>query len=288
MGEIKSTDNNFIGMTEDILLETRTDISEKDTISIPIVELATLGAGISSLVPRFRTITQTASINTQGLYTLSNSAVGDVLKASKDGSFWGALKTSEGTSKMAKFRSVDPITSQSTVTMLFNPAMIMIAVALYSIDKKLGSIEKSTKKILAFLEVEKESEIEADVETLMSIITKYKMNWENEQFRTTNHKLVLDIQRTARKNMISYQKEVNEMIRSTQIITIQSKVRAQLKDIQKKYKYYRLSLYSFSFASLLEIMLSGNYKEEYVSGIKNEINELSGQYRYPTHLFPLP
>lgn len=41
----------------------------------------------------------------------------------------------------------------------------------------------------------------------------------------------------------------------------------------------RLSLYTFSLASLLEIMLSGNFKEEYITGIKGEIESLSMTYR---------
>lgn len=43
--------------------------------------------------------------------------------------------------------------------------------------------------------------------------------------------------------------------------------------------YYRFSLYTFSMASLMEVMLSGNFKEEYVYGIKDEIGQMSEVYR---------
>lgn len=125
----------------------------------------------------------------------------------------------------------------------------------------------------------KKSEIEADVETLVNIIKKYKLNWDNEHFVTSNHKMILDIQRTARKNMNSYQKQVNEILASKKFVIAQTKVDSQLKDLQKKFKYYRLALYTFSLASLLEIMLSGNFKEEYISGIKEEVSEFSKTYR---------
>ena len=49
--------------------------------------------------------------------------------------------------------------------------------------------------------------------------------------------------------------------------------------LQKKFKYYRLSLYTFSMASLVEIMLSGNFKEENITGVKSEIESLSIAYR---------
>lgn len=91
--------------------------------------------------------------------------------------------------------------------------------------------------------------------------------------------MVLDIQRTARKNMNSYQKKVNEVLNSKQFIVAQSKVNSTLSGLEKNFQYYRLSLYTFSMASLMEIMLSGNFKEEYITGIKDEIREMSQTYR---------
>lgn len=47
----------------------------------------------------------------------------------------------------------------------------------------------------------------------------------------------------------------------------------------KNFKYYRLSLYTFSLSSLMEIMLSGNFKESYIEGIKEEIRKMTETYR---------
>ena len=135
------------------------------------------------------------------------------------------------------------------------------------------------KDILSFLETEKESEIEADVETISNIISQYKHNWNNEHFISSNHKMVIDIQRTARKHMVSYQKKVKDILKSKHIFVSQSKVKTLLDELQKSFKYYRLSLFAFSMSSLVEIMLSGNFKEENISAIKNEIEKLSFTYR---------
>lgn len=105
------------------------------------------------------------------------------------------------------------------------------------------------------------------------------MNWDNEYFVASNHKLVLDIQRTARKNMNGYQKKVAEILNSKKFVVVQSRVNSTLKDLLKKFKYYRISLDTFSMASMMEIMLSGNFKEEYIIGIKEEIEKLSSTYR---------
>ena len=79
--------------------------------------------------------------------------------------------------------------------------------------------------------------------------------------------------------MNGYQKKVAEVLNSKKLVVVQNQVNSTLKDLQKKFKYYRLSLYTFAMASMMEIMLSGNFKEEYITGIKGEIEKLSSVYR---------
>lgn len=277
--EVVRTENDLVELTAGMLLDARATIYNGKTLSVPITELSTLGAGVSSLIPALNTVTQTTTFATEGLYQLANAGVGDVLKIAKNGNFWGAFKTADGASKFAQLQAAGPLSATTTTAAAINPAIMLMAVALFSIEKELGNIAEMEKQILSFLEVEKEAEIEADVETLMNIVTKYKLNWDNEHFVASNHKLVLDIQRTARKNMNAYQKKVNEVLKAKQFIVAQNKVNSTLADLEKKFKYYRLSLYTFSLASLMEIMLSANFKEEYISGIKDEIREMSQTYR---------
>ena len=278
-GEIVRECNDLAEMTEEMLLDARKEIANTKTLSAPIAELALLGTGVASLIPALRKVTQTTTFNTQGLYQLANAGVGDTLKIAKNGNFWGAFKTADGSSKFAQLQAAEPLSTTSTAVMPIDPAIMMMAVALFAIEQQLKGIEEKQKQILSFLEIEKESETEADVEILSKMITTYKHNWNNEHFIASNHKMVLDIQRTARKNMLSYKKKVAELLDSKKMIVAQAKVKSILSDLQKKFKYYRLSLYTFSMASLIEIMLSGNFKEAYISDIKTEIKKISLEYR---------
>lgn len=270
---------SIIEISNDFLEDTRKNISEKTTFSLPFSQMSTLGAGVASILPAFRTVTQTTTINTTGLYKVANENLG-TLKVAQSGNFyWGAIKCADGTSKMAQLQSAGDLSATTNTLMPINPATLMMAVALFSIEKKLDAIEIVQKQILAFLESERESEIEADVEMLVSIIKKYKLNWDNEQFLQSNHKMVLDIQRTARKNMLAYQKTISDYIKKKTILATQKKIQCDSNELTKKFKYYRLSLYTFSLASLLEILLSGNFNESYVGEIKNDIDTLSVTYR---------
>ena len=49
-------------------------------------------------------------------------------------------------------------------------------------------------------------------------------------------------------------------------------------EIEKKFKYYRLSLYIYSFSSLMEILLLGNYQSDYLLSKRNELDELDNEY----------
>lgn len=268
--------NDLINITDSVLLDVRTDVSQSKSLSMPIAQLSTLGAGVASLLPAFRTVTQTSTIAAEGLYRIPNAVIGDTLKVAKSGNFWPSFKNSN---KLAQLQKVESLQSTSSIVMPIDPATMMMAVALFSIEQQLGNIAEMQKKILSFLEIEKESEIEADIETLSNIIEKYKHNWDNEQFISSNHKMVIDIQRTARKNMVSYQKKVRDVIKEKKLLVLQNKIKTTLDELMKDFKYYRLSLFTFSMSSLIEIMLSGNFKEENILSIKEEIQKLSFAYR---------
>ena len=133
-------------------VDTRASLESKSVISMPIEKLATLGAAASSLIPALRTVTQTTTLTADGLYRLANADVG-ALKIAKNGNFWGAIRTADGSSKLAQLQAASGVTGTSTAVMPIDPATMMMAVALFSIEQKLGSIIEMEKQILSFLEI---------------------------------------------------------------------------------------------------------------------------------------
>lgn len=270
---------DLMEITEGLLLDTKSSIENKKTMSVPIAELSALGAGVASLVPAFNTVTTTTTLATDGLFTIANKVAGDTLKMAKNGNAWGAMKTATGGSKMVQLAEAGPLTATSQAVSAINPTTMMMAVALYSIEKQLGEIAETQKQILSFLEIKDEAGIEGDLETLSELINNYKHNWDNEIYVQNSHKMVMDIKRTARSNMLASQKRVAELVASKKFVVGQGQVKSTLSEMEKRFKYYQLALYTYSLASMMEIMLGGNYKEEYITGIKDEIIKLSGNYR---------
>ena len=269
---------DLVTRVERMLDEISSELPRKAYFSMPVSQLSSLGAGVASLLPAFQSVIENMNLGTETLYRVVNADIGDALKVAKNGNLWGALKTVEGKSKMAQLQAVNGVKAATGVAAV-NPAVIMVAVALFAIEQQIGKIVTMQKEIISFLEVEKEAEIESDLKTLGVILSEFKYSWDNELFIKSNHKLVLDIKRTANKNLIGYQKKVDESLSEQRRIVVQSKVGSSLQILLKKFQYYKMSLFIAAMASLLDVMLSGNFKEEYISGIKSEIEAASTEYR---------
>ena len=116
--EIVDENSKLSAITENLLWELRDEEIPKDkAITVPIKELSTLGAGVSSLIPAFNTATPTTEMNVSGYYRLANVSEGDTLKVAKNGNFWGAFKTPEGKSKFVQLKAADPVSTTNTITM---------------------------------------------------------------------------------------------------------------------------------------------------------------------------
>ncbi len=270
---------DILEIANEILFDTHASIANRRVVSMPIAELATLGATVSSLLPTFRTITETTVADTDGLYRLVNAGAGDILKVAKDQNCWGALKSVEGKSKLAKFQPVHASSVTTTTVFPLDPATIMIAVALFSIEQKLGNIETMQKQILSFLENEKQTEIVSQIETMSFVLRNYKLSWDNELFISGHHNQVIDIKKKSRQQILSYQNNINNVINMKKRVVVRSKVNDVMSDLAREFKYYRLALYSFSMASFIEIMLSGEFKEKRFIDAKEEIERYSVTYR---------
>lgn len=267
---------------ESVLQSLDTDLQSNRGISIPVAQLSTLGAGVSSLIPAFRTVASAVTIDTGGLFRVANQNAGDVLKMAKDGTYWGAMKTADKASKMAKLQQVESISETAKSVTAFNTATIMMAAALLSIEKQLGNIQETQEQILSLIRFDKESKIEGTAQQLLSLLKKYKYSWDNEKFIQANAGFVESAQQSSRADILSLQKEISHDLgaKQKQLVVIRTAVDSKASELIKKFQYYRLSVFNFSLASLLEVLLTGNFKEEYICEIRSEIEKVSADYRH--------
>jgi len=276
---VKSKETNIIAVASGMLEVIENGNKNGHYYSIPIGELAAIGGAVGELVPSLRTVTNTVTISADGLYRLAEAKVGDKLKLAKDGLLWGAKKTAQGESKLAKFAEVGSLDATSKAVMAINPTTMMVAVALGVIEKQLGDILELERQILSFLEREKEATIESQIRSLVSNIQEYKYNWDNPQYlqaQQTHAEQYID---KALQNMSSIQKEIADILKSKNLIIANAAIDADKQKLLKKIQYYRMALYTYSLAELWKVMLLHNYQEEYLQKINNDILTYEKQYK---------
>ena len=265
---------SLVEMNNYMLSDVRKNDLSKNTYSLSISKLSEISPIAVPTANNIKTITEQNTKPSQTLYKIKNLGKKDSLKSMKDGkTFWGAIKKEDGSSTMAKLKEVK---SNNAITL--DPTIMMMSVALVSIEQELGEIKELSKKIYSFLEHEKESEIESDLEILNRSIGDFRFNLEDEKYLINNHKQVMDIKRTSNKNMLFYKKEIKDYLSKEKLFTTNNSLNSIILDIQKKFRYYRLSLYIYSFSTFMEILLLGNYKTDYLLNKKNELDELDNEY----------
>lgn len=270
---------NLMEVSEALLVDATNRINSSNTISMPISELASMGGVVAAIVPQLNSITCPVKEGSETLYQLVNAGVGDTLKIAKNGNSWGAIKTAEGTSKMAQFKAINPAEITTGVGPVIDPVTMMMAVALFSIEQELGKIEKIGKQILLFIQEDKESQIEGDIDVLMNTMREYKHNWNNEKYNQNHAMQALDIKRKAIHNIRFYKKQIIDIQDENHIIVVNSTIDSVNAKLQDALRYYRLSLYTYSLASFMEVMLFGNYQEKNISEVKGTIENYSLEYR---------
>ena len=217
-------------MNNYMLSDVRKETLSNNTYSLSLSKLSKISSIILSTTNNIKTIMEQNPKTSSNLYRITNLEKNDSLKAMRDGkTFWGSIKKSDGSSTMAKLKEVNP-----NNVMALDPTVMMMSVSLAGIEQELGEIKELSEKIYSFLENEKESEIESDLEILNRSINDFRFNLKDEKYLINNHKQAMDIKRTANKNMLFYKKEINDDLSKDKLFTTYNSMNSIIEDIQKK------------------------------------------------------
>ncbi len=266
--------NNIEAISNYLLSDVKKEDIASKSYKLPLDKITELGLVSDSTLDIIKTATNNNSNKSGKIFRITNLKAGDSLKVAKDGkTIWGSIKKADGLSTMAKFKEVKP----SNLTAI-EPTMLISSAALYSIEEELGEIKELTKKIISFLENEKQSQIVSDLELLKKAMVDLKYNAKNKEYMNIYHNQVMDIRRTASANLISYKNEIKSAMSKAKLFTTNSSMKAILDEIQHKFKYYRLSLFIYAYATYISIFLTGNKNSEYLLHKINELKELVKEY----------
>ena len=252
-----------------ILLDAYEDLNSIDALHFSFKDIKNLGDAINTVMPAIEAIYDEASKEGSGLHKLVTFADGEI----KDTKFGKTLD------------SISPIKnellqlSDGNLVAAPNPTILLLAAILITVKQETTKILNTCDNILTFVKNDKESKVEGDLSVLNNIVNEYKFNWDNKEYRTSHHKLVLDIKRSAEQNLIFYQKQIKTLIQNDKKALVAKTLKEKQLDLENNFTYYQLTIYVYSFASFLEVLLLGNFNKDYLLQVKSKLLINSKDYK---------
>ena len=245
---------------------TTTELGTNTYNKIPLSGIVALGVGFESVATAIQQITNNGQA-VSGYYKVTIPA-GTHLASFKDGS--GFLGTAIGGSG---------IDSQARLNPVIDPTMMLMAITLANIDRKLDAIQETQQEMLDFIVQKEKSELKGDLSFLIDVYNNYKYNWNNEKYKIANHIKALDIRQSAEQKIDFYREQIKKQLSKKIFLHNDRDSNKQLLNIQDEFKDYQLSMYIYGFSYFLEILLQENFNKDYLKAISQKLDDLSFQYR---------
>ena len=243
------------------------DVDIERFTKLPLNKLATAGVAFEPIVSAFQSIL--GKSGGSGLY-IANTKGSQMFRLSDGSGFIGSLKNAQGGVGGGQ-AALNPIA--------FNPTMLFMAIALYSIDKKLDGIQETSKEILEFLERKEKAQLKGDFIYLTDVLNDYKYNWNNEKYKNAHHIKVLDIKQSSDQKIIFYQERLHKNPINKSFLYSDKDVKTKLKTIVSDFEGYQLAIYLHAFSSFLEVMLLENFSPGYLGSVVKKIEDNALRYR---------
>jgi len=240
------------------------DIKLQEYTKIPFTEISALGSAFSSLVPAL----QGAAGN---LYTVELANGGELVRAVGTNGFRGYSMGANGIQEQAVLRKAG--------TAGVNAATLFMSIAIMGVQHEIKELQKMHTELLEIIERDKKSQLMADMELLSEYAENYKYYWQNSATVTVNLNQVKNIKRNARKDMISYRDEIENILDGKMETILNYGAPKKINKLSDRFSHYRLALYVYSFALYMEALLSQNFNSDYLGLVSDELKKYFDDYR---------
>ena len=257
------------------------DVAIQEYTKVPLGQLSAMGVTFASVAPALKNIFNGAKGSRVGkqLYTMrisSGLGFGESLQIAKDGGLLGNVVDASG--KITKRARFEIAQGGAGAIAQINPAIMLMAVAIATVTKKLDKIEEAQKDIIEFLQLKEKAILKGNIAVLQEILDEYKYNWDNEKYKNNKHIQVQEIKRDAEQNIVFCRDQIEKKVGKKGLLHSDRDVKTKIQKVQYEFKDYELAMYIFSFASFLEVMLLENFDPGYLNAVTNKIQLYAGQY----------
>ena len=237
---------------------------------MPLTRLTALGTGFEPIVAAVQSVLSGGKA-VSGIYRVSIPAGTKLAQFTHESAYLGTALGSHGIAAQAR---LTPLT--------FNPAAVgtlFMAATLAGIDKKLDAIQETQREMLDFLKAREKAELRGNLEFLADVFNNYKYNWNSEKYKAANHIKALDIRQSSMRSLELYHEQISKHMGKRSLLPSDRDVKKQLEQLRDEMQDYRLALYLYGFAYLVEVLLQENFDAQYLTKIADSINDKALEYR---------
>lgn len=265
--------------------ERQIDLSH--SVKLPFDAIPALGTAFASLPETFRTVATTITTQSQGgeaLFRLTDAAgnviTPEMLQRFKDGSgMLGSMKV-DGGFVQARLHEVAAATTSQTATAVipFDPTTMFLAAALMQVNGKLDSIASMQKEMFAYAKLRDHAKLIGACRVIDEVKEKYRFNSDNQQFLMTRGVAIVQAKRDAADAIARQHDLLKAKLGRLKAIHTSGDVRKKTSEILELMKDYQLATYVYEYATVLDVVLAGNFSADYLEGVIGEMERCARQY----------
>ena len=243
------------------------ELAARSYEKLPLSRLMALGTGLEPIVSAVQYVLSNGEASTGFYFGLVPNGKHLAAFNNKPG-FLGAYVGAHGVEGQTQFFQLP-----------CNPAMLFMAATLANIDRKLDAIQETQQEMLDFLKAGEKAELRGNLEFLADVFNNYKYNWNSEKYKSANHIKALDIRQSAMRSLELYHDRIAGHMSKRSLLPSDRDVKKQLAELLDEMRDYRLALYLYGFAYLVEVLLQENFDGQYLTKIAGSISEKALEYR---------
>ena len=255
---------------------------------IPLAGLAALGTAFAQLPEDARTIVEsvkkTVATNETLFVGINPKGIPGFLRENEFGTTGNIMQiNSQGKQVIAgrmRFKAIDglPVNETTTTVMPIDPMLMVVAVALMTIEKKLDGIQKSVEEVLQFLKQEKQSKQRGNLNMLTEILEDYKLNCQNEKFCMSRISEVLSIKTAAFQDIDFYQNQISAELQCQKGLHGAKASQNLIDAVAYQFAEYQLACHLYAFSSFLDVMLQGNFDPVSIESVTSKMITMAKRY----------
>ena len=255
---------------------------------VPLASIASLGTAFSQLPEGARTVVQTVTKNVATNETLfvgiNPKGIDGFLRADANGTVGNIMQINEQGKQIIagrmRFKPVNQIPVQESVTtvMPVDPMLMVVAVAMMTIEKKLDGIQESVEEVLQFLKLEKQSTQRGNLNMLAEIMDEYKLNCQNEQFCLSRSQAVLAIKKDSHRDILFYQEQIASELQKQKMLHVGKDAQQLIDSVSCQFAEYQLACHLYAYSSFLDVMLQHTFDTAIIEGVTEKMLSMAKRY----------